>query len=137
MADIPQSTKKGVLIDATSARFALQYAGDNFAGVEMPAGGTPVEVRPGGRNGKLYPCGSGVFAGITPEGKRVGQPSTYFGTGTVFHASDDGSLVVGNLYYVSATPGRIADAPTAKDSKGAFFAVTPNDLQVIRVGSLT
>lgn len=136
MADIPQSTKKGLLIDATSTRFAQQYAGDNVAGVELTAGGMPVEVRPGGRNGKLYPCQNGVFAGITPEIKRVGQPSTYLGIGTVFHASDDGSLVVGALYYVSATPGRIADAPTAKDAQGAFFAVSPNDLQVIRVGKL-
>lgn len=134
--DIPQTTKKGTVIDATSARFAQQYAGDNLAGADMLAGGTPVEVRPGGRNGKVHPCGAGVFAGISPDPKRIGQPCTIFGIGTVFHASDDGSLVVGNLYYVSATPGRISDAPTAKDSQGAFYAVTPQDLQVIRVGSL-
>ncbi|MFK7601881.1 hypothetical protein ACI3L1_06680 [Deinococcus sp. SM5_A1] len=136
MADIPQTTKKGNIIDSTSARFSQQYAGDNEAGADMPAGGTPVEVRPGGRNGKLFPVGAGVFAGITPEPKRIGQPSTYYGVGTVFHASDDGSLIVGNAYYLSATPGRIADAATAKDAQGAFFAVTPSDLQVIKVGAL-
>jgi paraquat-inducible protein B len=136
MADIAQTTKKGIVTSATSGRFAQQYAGDNTAGVDMLVPGTPIEIQPGGANGKAYPCASGVFAGITAEPKRAGQPVTTMGIGTVFHASDAGALVVGNLYYVSATAGRIADAATAKDAQGAFYAVTPYDLQIIRVGKL-
>lgn len=136
MADIAQTARKGDITDGVTARFASQFAGDNAAGEDITWGGACVELRPGGRNGQVFRCGSGVFAGVTHESKKAGQPTTVYGVGLIFHASDAGALTPGNLYYVSATPGRIADAPTAKDATGAFLAVSPYELQIVKTGKL-
>lgn len=136
MADLPTTNKNGSVLDAASGRFASQFAGDIDAGEELTWAGTCVEVQAGGRLGRVYKCNAGAFAGVVHERKKVGQPATVHGIGAIFHASDAGTLVPGALYYVSATPGRIADAATAKDSQGAFLAISTTELQVIRVGKL-
>lgn len=137
MADIVKTTKRGNITDANTAKFAVQFAGDMTAG-ESIAPGSPCEIRAGGPRGvQVFKLTStGVFAGINHEAKLLGQPVTLYGNGIIFHAVDTALLVPGAAYYLSATPGAIADAATAKDTQGAFLALTPYKLMVIKIGRL-
>ena len=136
MPDIAVITRRGNVMDTVTARFANQFAGDTLAG-EALSPASCVEIRPGGRKAQVFKVSTGFFAGIVQEGKAIGQPCTVYGSGAIFQASDAGTLTVGALYYVSDTAGRISDAASIKDTRGAFLAVSTTELQILRTGRLT
>lgn len=119
--------------DTSTSHFVTQLTG-SVTGEAVDVN-QPLELR---SNGRLYKAsGTGVFLGVSPRTvKVVGQALTVHGIGQRFHASDTGTLIPGKVYYLGATAGQISDAATANDAQGAFVAVTPNDLMVVRIGKL-
>ena len=135
--DIVKTIKRGNVTDAVTARFAHQFAGDIIAGETIPPA-SPCEIRAGGPRGvqAFRLTAGGVFAGINHEAKLVGQPVTIYGAGVIFQPVDTALLTVGALYYLSTNPGAISDAATVKDARGAFLAITPYTLQLLKTGNL-
>lgn len=118
--------------DTSTTHFATQLTGHNVR--EAVDVNQPLELRADG----LYKAsGTGTFVGIAPSSVAVAnRPLTPHGVGYRFHASDAGTLTVGATYYLGATAGYISDAATAKDAQGAFLAVSPYDLMVMKIGKL-
>lgn len=121
--------------DTSTGHFATQLTG-NTTGEAIDVN-QPVEVRSDGRLFKTAGASSGTFLGVAVRTAKVAnQAMTLRGIGQRFHARDEGDLVPGKTYYLGATAGYISDAATAKDSQGAFVAVSGTDLMVVRVGKL-
>lgn len=120
-------------LDTSTAHFATQVTG-LIAREPIPAS-APVEIRALG----IYKAsGTGTFMGVAATELKVGnQAITIKGIGQRFHASDEGNLTPGAVYYLGATAGTISDTPTANDAQGAFVAVSAHDLMVVRIGKLT
>lgn len=121
-------------IDASTAMFSMQISG-LYADSNMN-GGTLAEIAVVGARNVIRPLSAGFFAGIVGTKSSAGHGCTVFGTGTRFSARAEGDLVPGAIYYLGITPDTVDTVATAKDSMGAFLAVTPYDLMVLRVGKL-
>jgi len=119
--------------DTSTAHFSTQLTGCNSG--EAFDINQPLELR---TDGKLYKVsGAGNFVGISP--RTVGVPNqaiTPRGIGLRFHARDEGDLTVGATYFLGATAGYISDTATARDSMGAFTAISKYDLLVVKQGKV-
>lgn len=119
--------------DTNTSHFAVQFTGGNSG--EAFDINQPLELR---TDGKLYKnSGTGTFIGVSP--RTVGVPNqaiTVHGIGQRFHARDEGDLNIGATYFLGATAGYISDTATARDSMGAFTAVSKFDLMVVKQGKV-
>lgn len=128
MADVTKTPQTHGVVDTRTAMYAQQNTG--LVAAEDIGAGHAVRI---GTGFKVYKAkaGDARFDGIAPKDAKAGQPVTIFGIGTRFHATEDTLTPV--LYYLSATAGLFSDTATGS-GKAVARAVSPHDLEIIRVG---
>lgn len=120
-------------IEAVSAVYAPQLAGDLYAGEDLdPVAPCHIEA-----DGLVYMSNATAadadanIDGWTMKGYSTGQPVTLFGPGVIAKYSD-GGLTPGDTYYVGATDGRLDDAPTTGDPNGCARAKDESHIRIFR-----
>ena len=122
MAVLILSIKAGV--DTATAMFAPHITGLQ-AGVDLNAC-TALQIN--ATTNRLEPLAAGLYVGIAGQKGYISSGLTAYGPGVRFHARDEADLIPGAAYFIGVTTGTIDTVATAKDSQGAFLAVTPRDL---------
>ncbi len=134
MAEVTISARSG--IDANSNMFAAQITSGAEVAEDISAG-MPCEIRSVGGKDKIYKLTNGPLAGFAPRSVKAGtvltSSLTLYGVGARFRLSD--TALTASVYYVG-TGGKIHDAATAQDARGALIRVSPNDVHVVATGKL-
>ena len=129
MALAPRRTRPSV--DAASAMYAAQLAGDFVAGEALDAGAA-CYIKSDGKiwmsNGTSNNAAAKFF-GITPTDYLVGETVTLYGPGTrVGYAT---GLTPGTPLYVAATAGRFDTGATTGGLAPVAVAVNATDIMII------
>lgn len=131
MALVPRDS--GASVDATSARYSDQIAGDLIAGEDIDAV-APCRIAADGMAYMSDATAADANAnidGFSPVDYKQGEAMTLYGKGTRFGYSA-GGLTPGATLYIGATKGRLDDAPTVGDAVGVAKAINTKDIRIVR-----
>jgi len=125
MADIAKRAKPS--IDAQSAMVAEQASPGWKAG-ETLSRAAPAHVK---ADGMIYNSVNGdPFDGFTPQDYLAGEPVTLYSAGCIFGYAS--GLTPGARLYLSATPGRLSDAPLSAGAVPVAKVLVRDMIQVTR-----
>ena len=122
MPALTLSTRAGV--DTSTAMHAF-----NITGLQAAVDVNPcIALQINATTGRLEPLAAGFYVGIAAQKGYAASGLTAYGPGVRFHARDEADLIPGAAYFIGVATGTIDTIATAKDSQGAFLAVTTRDL---------
>ena len=129
MADVTRTTDVTSTLDASTGAVAPQIY--DYPAGEYIESGQAVTLSAGEvilADGSAADAAANIL-GFAGRSVLEGQPLTVFGPGTRFGGFT--GLTPGQLLYLSATPGELADAATTGGTRPIARAITATDIQVI------
>jgi hypothetical protein len=120
-------------IDAASAEFAAQIAGDLYAGEALGA----VDACHIKTDGKVYRSNgtaaneAAKFDGFTPCAYAAGEAVTLYGAGARFRYGS--GLTIGTDLFVATTPGGLDTAATTGGVRAVARVITATDIRCTRI----
>lgn len=125
-------TRSSASLDTSTGMFAPQITGDLYAGEALDAA-APCYIKQS--DGKVYMCNGTTkgaeatkFDGFTPRACAIGEPVTLFGVGARFRYGS--ALTIGARLYISATAGRLDDAPSAGGVHEIARVINSTDIRI-------